>query len=456
MTPSLKVLKETIKKLINKGNYSALERLLQKTHKGDIVAIFRYFSNSERLKVFEIIMKQNLEKASDILYDLDEDLQIEILRGLPEKNAIRILLTFSSGEIAKLIDKLPENIKKGVLNKLEDEERKELEKYISYGENTIVHLISEEYLKINENKTVEDALNLVKASPQEEDIEIIYIYAIDDEDHLTGVVSLKELLVSPLNAQVKDIMVREPIYIRNNASKEEVIQLFKRYDLYLLPVVDEEEKLIGVIYIDDILDAIDEKTTEEVFKLAGSKEDELFYANQVFKIVKLRLPWLLTTVFGELLTAFIISLFDLTIQKAIPIIFFLPLVAAVSGNISSQSAIITAQGFLTGKITDSKREFFRILLRELKIALIIGLIVSFIVGFISFIWLSNHILGVLVGIALFTNIIVAAFLGGFLPFLLKLLKKDVALATTPLTLTLNDIIGITVYLSIAMYFVNLF
>jgi len=456
MTPSLKVLKETIKKLINKGNYSALERLLQKTHKGDIVAIFRYFSHSERLKVFEIIMKQNLEKASDILYDLDEDLQIEILRGLPEKNAIRILLTFSSGEIAKLIDKLPDNIKKGVLNKLEDEERKELEKYISYGENTIVHLISEEYLKINENKTVEDALNLVKASPQEEDIEIIYIYAIDDEDHLTGVVSLKELLVSPLNAQVKDIMVREPIYIRNNASKEEVIQLFKRYDLYLLPVVDEEEKLIGVIYIDDILDAIDEKTTEEVFKLAGSKEDELFYANQVFKIVKLRLPWLLTTVFGELLTAFIISLFDLTIQKAIPIIFFLPLVAAVSGNISSQSAIITAQGFLTGKITDSKREFFRILLRELKIALIIGLIVSFIVGFISFIWLSNHILGVLVGIALFINIIVSAFLGGFLPFLLKLLKKDVALATTPLTLTLNDIIGITVYLSIAMYFVNLF
>ena len=401
-------------------------------------------------------MKQNLEKASDILYDLDEDLQIEILRSLPEKNAIRILLTFSSGEIAKLIDKLPDNIKKGVLSKLEDEERKELEKYISYGENSIVHLISKEYLKINENKTVEDALNLVKASPQEEDIEIIYIYAIDDEDHLTGVVSLKELLVSPPNTQVKDIMVREPIYIRNNASKEEVIQLFKRYDLYLLPVVDEEEKVIGVIYIDDILDAIDEKSTEEVFKLAGSKEDELFYANQVFKIVKLRLPWLLITVFGELLTAFIISLFNLTIQKAIPVIFFLPLVAAVSGNISSQSAIITAQGFLTGKITESKREFFRILLRELKIALIIGLIVSFIVGFISFIWLSNHILGVLVGIALFINIIVSALLGGFLPFLLKLLEKDVALATTPLTLTLNDIIGITVYLSIAMYFVNLF
>ncbi len=456
MTPSLKVLKETIKKLINKGNYTALERLLQKTHKGDIVAIFRYLSQSERLKVFEIIMKQNLEKASDILYDLDEDLQIEILRGLPEKSAIRVLLTFSSGEIAKLIDKLPDSIKKGVLEKLEDEERQELEKYISYGEDTIVHLISEEYLKINENKTVEDALNLVKASPQDEDIEIIYIYAVDDEDHLTGVVSLKELLVSPPNAQVKDIMVREPIYIRNNASKEEVIQLFKRYDLYLLPVVDEEEKLIGVIYIDDILDAIDEKTTEEVFKLAGSKEDELFYANQVFKIVKLRLPWLLTTVFGELLTAFIISLFDVTIQKAIPIIFFLPLVAAISGNISSQSAIITAQGFLTGKITDSTREFFRILLRELKIALIIGLIVSFIVGFISFIWLSNHILGVLVGIALFINIIVSAVLGGFLPFLLKLLKKDVALATTPLTLTLNDIIGITVYLSMATYFVKLF
>jgi len=455
MTPSLKVLKETVQKLINKGNYTALERLLQRTHKGDIVAIFRYLSPSQRVKVFQIVMKQNLEKASDILYDLDEDIQIEILRNLPEKDAVRILLTFSSGEIVKLLDKLPQSIKEGVLEKLEDEEKEEIEKYISYGEDTIVHLISEEYIKVDENKTVEDALNVVKASPKEEDIEIIYIYAVDKENHITGVVSLKELLVSPPNAQVKDVMVRNPIYIRSNATKEEVIQLFKRYDLYLLPVVDEEEKLIGVIYIDDILDAIDEKTTEEVFKLAGSKEDELFYTNQILKIVRIRFPWLLTTVFGELLTAFIISLFDFTIQKNIPIIFFLPLVAAISGNISSQSAIITARGFLTGKITDNKMEFLRVLLRELKIAFTIGLIVSFIVGLISFLWLSNHILGILVALALFINIIVSAFLGGLLPFLLKILKKDVALATTPLTLTLNDIIGITLYLSMATYFVNL-
>jgi len=454
LTPSLKVLKETVKKLINKGNYYALERLLQRTHKGDIVAIFRNLSPAERVKVFETIMKQNLEKASDILYDLDEDLQVEILRNLPEKLAVRVLLTFSSGEIAKLIDKLPDKIKEGVLEKLEEEDRKELEKYISYGDDTIVHLISDEYIKINENKTVEDALNLIKAYPQDEDIEIVYIYAVDDKGHLTGVVSLKELLVSPPNAQIKDVMTRDVISIKSNATKEEVIQLFKRYDLYLLPVVNEEEKLAGVIYIDDIIDAISEKTTEEVFKLAGSKEDELFYANQVLKIVKLRLPWIITTVFGELLTAFIISEFEMAIKRAISIIFFLPLVAAVSGSISSQAAIITAQGFLSGKITDSKKEYLRVLFRELKVAFVIGIIVSFIVGFTSFLWLSNHIIGILVGLTLIVNIILSAFLGGILPFLLKLLKKDIALATTPITLTLNDIIGITVYLLLATYFVN--
>ena len=454
MTPSLKVLKETIRKLINKRSFAALERLISRTPKGDIVAIFRYLSPSERIKIFKILMEQNIQKASDLLYDLDDDLKIEIIRSLPEKDAIRILLTLSSGEIAKVIDKLPEKLRNQVLSKLEEEERKEVEKYISYGDNSIVHLISDEFLSIDEDKTVEDALNLIRTSPEDEDIEIVYIYVVDKDGKLRGVVSLRELLVAPPNAQLKDVMTRDVIFVKADTPREEVIELFKHHDLYLLPVVDDEKNLVGVIYIDDIIDAISEKTTEEVFKLAGSKEDELFYTQEPLKIVKLRIPWILASVFGELLTAFIISEFEITLKKALSIVFFLPLVAAVSGNISSQSAIITIQAILMKKIEDNKREFLRILIRELKVASLIAVLVSFIVGLVSFIWLSNHILGIVVGIAILLNIIVAAFLGGSLPFILHLLKKDPTLATTPIMLTINDIVAITVYLSIATLFIS--
>jgi len=296
MTPTLNVLKETIKRLIYKGNIKALERILLKSHKGDIVAIFRHLTHQERIKTFQVLMKVDLSKASDVLYDLDEDIQIEILRSLPVKDAVRILLTFSTGEIAPLIDKIPEDVRAQLLQKLDEEERKELEKYISYGGDSVTSLITEEFISVTEEKSVGEVLNLLKTAP--EDLEIVYVYIVDKKDRLVGVVSIKELLTAPENVHIKDIMTTDVISIRTDATKEDAIEIFQRYDLLALPVVDEDEKLVGVIYIDDILDAITEKTTEEFFKMAGAQEEELFYTNQIVKIAKLRLPWILVSVFG--------------------------------------------------------------------------------------------------------------------------------------------------------------
>lgn len=452
LTPTLNVLKETFKRLLYKGNYKALERILQKTHKGDLVAIFRYLSHQERVKIFQILMNVDIEKASDLLYDLDEDIQLEILRALPTKEAVRILITFSTGEIAKIIDKLPVDLQNALLQKLAAEEREELEKFISYGEDSIAPLISEEYIAVEEEKTIEEVLNVIRSAP--EDVEIIYIYIVDKKDRLIGVASIKEILTAPPNAQIKDIMTTDVISIKENATKSEAIDIFQRYDLLIIPVVNDENELIGVIYIDDILDAITEKTTEDFFKMAGAQEEELFYTNQIFKTAKLRLPWLLVVVFGELVSAFIISAFDFTIKQFLPIIFFLPLVAAISGMISSQSAIITARGLATGKITEYFKDFLHFLLREVKVAVLIAFVVALIVGVIASIWISAHVIGIVVGIALFFNIVIAAFVGGILPYISLKLNKDPTVATGPITLTLNDIFGILIYLGIATLFLE--
>jgi len=452
LTPTLNVLKETLKRLLYKGNYKALERILQKTHKGDLVVIFRYLSHQERIKVFQILMNIDIEKASDLLYDLDEDIQIEILRALPIKEALRILITFSTGEISRIIDKLPVELQNAILEKLAEEEKKELEKFISYGEDSIASLISEDYIAVEEEKTVEDVLNIIRSAP--EDTEIIYIYVVDKKDRLIGVVSIKEILTAPPNAQIKDIMNTDVISIRADATKNEAIDIFQRYDLLMIPVVDEEDELIGVIYIDDILDAITEKTTEDFFKMAGAQEEELFYTNQILKTAKLRLPWLLVVVFGGLVSAFIVSVFDFTIRQFLPIVFFLPLVVTISGMISSQSAIITARGLSTGKITEYFKDFLQFLFREVKVALIIAFVVATIVGVVSSIWISTHIIGVVIGTALFFNIIVAAFVGGLLPYISLKIHKDPTVATGPITLTLNDILGILIYLGTATLFLK--
>ncbi len=452
LTPTLNVLKETLKRLLYKGNYRALERILEKTHKGDLVAIFRYLSHQERVKVFQILMNIDIEKASDLLYDLDEDIQIEILRALPIKEALRILITFSTGEISRIIDKLPVELQNAILAKLAEEEKEELEKFISYGEDSIAPLISEEYIAVEEEKTVEDVLNIIRSAP--EDIEVIYIYVVDKKDRLVGVASIKEILTAPPNAQIKDIMNTEVISIRADATKSEAIDIFQRYDLLIIPVVDEENELIGVIYIDDILDAITEKTTEDFFKMAGAQEEELFYTNQILKTAKLRLPWLLVVVFGELVSAFIISVFDFTIRQFLPVVFFLPLVAAISGMISSQSAIITARGLATGKITEYFKDFLQFLFREVKVAVIIAFVVATIVGIVSSIWISTHIIGVVIGTALFLNIVIAAFVGGLLPYISLKIHKDPTVATGPITLTLNDILGILIYLGTATVFLE--
>jgi magnesium transporter len=451
LTPSLEVLKETVNRLIDKGNYKALERILEKSHKGDIVSIFRYLDHQKRVKLFQILMEIDLEKASDVLYDLDEDLQIEVLRSLPINKATRILLTFSTGEISEIIDKLPEKLQNSVLSKLEEEEREEIQKYISY-KDSIAPLISEDYIALLENKTVEDAINAYKTAPF--DIDIAYIYVVDKKNRLVGVVSIKDLLNSPSNVQLKDIMNRDVISLLENASKEDAIEIMKRYDLLSIPVINEDEVLIGVIYIEEIIDALSEKTTEEFFKFAGATEEELFYSNQILKIANLRLPWLFASAVGELLAAFIISMFNYTIVQFLPIIFFLPLVTAMSGNISSQSAIITTRGLSTGQITEYTKSFIFTLLKEIRIALIVGLIISIFVGVIAFIWISNHILGIVVAVALLFNMVFAALIGGSLPFVLSKIGKDPALATGPLTATLSDIIGVLVYLAIATIFIQ--
>lgn len=452
LNPVLNVLKDTIVKAIGKNDYKTLERVILKSHKGDIAEVIRFIPRNDRIKLFSFLMKTDSKKAYQVFLDLDEELQVDILRGMHHKETINFLTELPAPEIARIIENLPQEVKNGVLEKLEDEERNRLEKILREGEDTVASIIRQDYLSMPDDITVEQAIENIKDTPA--DTETVYIYITDEKGRLVGVVSPVELIKAPSNAMLKDIMVRDIIVARENQTKEEAIDLFRRYDLYILPVVDEDDVLKGVIYIEDILDVISEKTTEDFFKMAGAQEEEMFYSNRILKIAKLRMPWLLIATFGEFITAFIISGFRFTIEEFLPIIFFIPMVAALSGNISSQAAIITARGLSTGKLSENFSDYVSSVIKEFKVALIVGFVISLIVGSISFVWISNHMLGVIVGVSMFFSVTVAAITGSLIPYITYKLNKDPTLATGPITLTINDIIGIAIYLGIATYFIH--
>lgn len=452
MSPIIEVLKETIKRLIAKHDYKTLEKLISKTHKGDIAEVLKYLSKEERLHIINILIKTNIDKASNVFTDLDEDIKAEILRNLNSKDLALILINLPSSEIIKILDLIPEDTKSFILKNLQEDKLKEINMIASKEEDSIATVISKNYIALFENTTVAEALEAIKQSP--EDIEVFYIYVVDDKNRLVGVVSFKDILNNAPNINLKDIMNRDLIFVNINQTKEEVIDIFKRYDLYMLPVVDDNEVLQGVVYIQNILDVISEKTTEEFFKMAGAQEEELFYQDKTFKIAKLRLPWLLVTTFGEFITAIIISFFHYTLEQFLPIIFFLPMVAALSGNISSQAAIITARGLKEGRFSKNIYDYIQSVIKELKVSLVLGLTIGIFVGLTSSLWISNHKLGIIVGIALFFSMFIAGLLGSLIPYLMDRFDKDPTIATGPIVLTLNDIVAISIYLTVAAYFIH--
>jgi magnesium transporter len=452
MSPIIEVLKETLRRSVQRHDIKTIEKVLTKTHKGDIAEVLKYLSKEERVKIFNILYKMNPDKAAVVFTDFDDIVKIEIIRSIHIKDAVDFILKLPTTEIASIIENIPEDIKIAVIENLKGDEKEELKHLLSEGEDTVASLIQEDFIYILDVATVEEVIDKVKE--HNEDREIIYIYVVDEKKKLVGVISLKEIITNPLNIMVKDIMRRGLIVLNINDTKEDAIETFRRYDLYVLPVVDEEGILQGVVYIEDILDVMSEKTTEDFFKMAGAKEEELFYADKTFKIAKLRLPWLLIATVGEFITAIIISLFDYTISEFIQVVYFLPMVAALSGNISSQAAIITARGLKEGRLTENTIDYLLTVFRELKVAIFIGIIIGILVGVVASLWISNHILGIIVAIALFFSIIFAGLIGSLVPFIMYKLEKDPTLATGPLSLTLTDIVGISIYFVVATLFIH--
>jgi magnesium transporter len=448
MDQKLQILLDTVKKLIRRGAYPNLTNVVAKTHPADIAHLFRYLDQKEQRVFFNLI--EDSETAASVLSELDHGTGAQLLEKIDTETITGILQEMPYDDAVDIIRNMPEEKAEEILQIMEDEHSDEIEELLKYGEDTAGGIMATEIFSLREDMTVKEA---VAALQEAKDVEMVfYVYVTDEHNHLVGVLSLRNLLTVPPSTRLRNIMTTDVISVRTDMDQEEVAHLVAKYDILAIPVVDEGNKLMGIITVDDVIDVMRQEATEDMFKMAGASEEELLYGYKSFKIARLRLPWLVTNLFGGVITGYLMWRFKVTLKEVIALISFIPVITGMGGNVGGQSATIVVRGFATGRIDFSTLR--QVFYKEVRVGLIMGTVCGTVTGLIAFFWHHNPYLGLVVGLAMVTAMTVAASMGVIATSFFKKIGIDPAIASSPFVQTANDITGILIYFGTATLFIN--
>jgi len=448
MDQKLQLLHDTVKKLIRRGAYPNLTKIITKTHPADVAHLFPSLDLKEQRILFNLI--GDADTAAYVLSELDHATGAQLLEQIDKETITGILQEMAYDDAVDIIQNMPEDVAEEILQIMEDEDSQEIEELLKFDEDTAGGIMSTEIFSLKEEMTVREA---IEALQQAEDVEMVfYLYVTDEHGHLVGVLSLRQLLTVPPSKRLRDIMIREVISVRTDVDQEEVAHQVAKYNILAIPVVDDENKLRGLITVDDVIDVMRQEATEDIFLMAGSTDEELLYGNKSLKIARIRLPWLLTNLFGGVITGYLMWLFKVTLKEVIALISFIPVITGMGGNVGIQSATIVVRGFATGRIDFStlRQVFFK----ELRVGVIMGAVCGLTLGLVAFGWHHNPYLGLVVGLAMITAMTVATTMGVLAPMFFKKIGFDPAIASTPFVQTANDITGILIYFGTATLFLS--
>jgi len=420
---------------------------LSELHRADVAEILEELTDEQAKIIFELFED---EESAEILIELDDEHRETVLEDLSSQEiAEELIENLDSDDAADVIADLPSGKKEEVLSHIEDiEHASDIVDLLSYPENTAGGLMAKELIQVNENWSVLRCVREMRK--QAEDVDKVYtIYVVDENDVLKGTLSLKKLLLAPEKSYIEKIYNEKVISVKANYDDEEVANIMDKYDLIVLPVIDDLNRLIGRITIDDVVDVMKEEAMEDYNKASGISE-QIDSSDSISTMTRARLPWLLIGLMGGIMGAQVIGLYD--IKNNIQLALFTPLIAAMGGNVGVQSAAIIVQGLAGNTLgMDSLSER---LFKELGIALLNGLICSGLIMLITYMLGYPSAIFLTVSISLMAVIIFAALFGTFVPLTLNKYKIDAALATGPFITTVNDVLGLFIYFSIAKLFMN--
>jgi len=437
-----------IESLIEKHDDVGLHNYLETMHAADIAEVLENLETDEQRLVFGLLSD---EMATEVLEELGSEDFSELIKALTYEKKVTLLDLMSQDDIVDKLNELSEDRQKEIIAFLDYEDAADVKDLLLYEEDTAGGIMTKDYVSIKKTYSIYYAIETLRAiSPDAETI--YYIYVTDDYDRLVGVISLRELIIAAPNKSVESVMNENIITVNLNDDQEEVAKIVSKYDLLAVPVVDDDNVMHGIITIDDILDVIEEEATEDIYKFVGTSEEEAYEHDdslfeRVRNSVKSRLPWLLITILGGLMSATILASYQTTISANATLALFMPLLTGMGGNVGTQSSTITVRNIAMRVIEGA--DIFRTLIHEISVGLFVGIICSLLVASAALIMKVEYHIAIIVGIAMCANMTTAATIGTLVPLVFKRIGIDPAVASAPFITTTIDLTGLSIYFTLA-------
>jgi magnesium transporter len=450
LSPKLQLLVSTVARLLRRHADKSLSKVLAKQRPEDVAVILRHVTQGEWLPLLNACPDDDFR--AEVLSETDEYVAGVLVSDMPPARAVELLHLMDPDDVADIVGELEEEKQTEILALLNKGHGEDVEELLSYGDETAGGIMNPVFFSLHRHVTAEQAIAQLRSAERVE--MAFYVYVVNDEDQLVGVVSLRDLVTTAPDTPLDDIMTSAVISVNAEMDQEEVARLASRYGFLAIPVVDDHHKLLGIVTIDDVIDVIKEEATEDFLRMAGADSDLLETGSSIRRHIRSRVVWLVASAAGGLVAAALMGVFELQLAKILPLAFFVPVVIGMGGNVGTQSSTIVVRGIAMGRI-DVKRLWW-VLGREALVGMTLGVIYGLAVGLFGFLWFkgggagwTSLQLAAVVSTSVVGSMTVAAAVGSFIPLIMERLHIDPAVATGPFVTTAIDMLGILLYFSIA-------
>ena len=450
-----RLLLEQVNDLLENNKVLELRELLEEYHTMDILDVMENLDEEMKVKLFEVLP---IDVSASILEESGSDFFRTMLSLIDVQHGRNILEQMSLDDLTDILSELDEDERQRIINLLNKEDAEDVKKLLGYEEESTGGIMTTGYIEVNENMTAKEAIDHMRQNAEDAET-IYYIYVVDNDEKLVGVLSLRELITARDSVVVGDLMSENIISVYDDDDRELAVKLVSKYDLIAIPVVDRENVLKGIITVDDIIDVMEEEATEDLYKLAGSSEHERDVAEkpnstmleQIASSVRARIPWLILILIGGLFTAIILT--KTTFVEGLTYVKFLcfvPVILGMGGSVGMQASSLTIM-----TLSNNEENIdFKTVLKEGAVGLITGLLCSIIIGIMAYLILDNLNMAVVIAICVLINMVVGSMIGSFTPLMLKHLSGDISIISSPLISVLLDMIGVVLFFIITTIFLS--
>ena len=443
---------EEILNLIENQKFNDLREYLEQVKSADFPSLFEELDKDKMIVIYRILSK---EKAADVFAELDPDIQEDLINCFTDRELKNVINELFMDDAVDLIEEMPSNVVKRILKNVKESDRKIINELLEYSEDSAGGIMTTEFIDLKENMTVESAFDKIRKIGLDKET-VYYCYVLTVDRKLIGFVDLKYLLVADKKEKIRNIMKTNVITVTTSTDKEEVAKMFDKYNFLALPVVDKENRLVGIVTIDDAIDVLQDEVEEDFEKMAAvTPSDDSYFKTGVFKHARNRIVWLIFLMLASIITGNVLSMYENAFAAVPILVAFVPLLMGTGGNCGAQASTLVIRGLSQDEI--KLKDFFKVWWKEIRVAVVVGITLALINSLRIFIQYgqSQMELAIVVGLTLIIVSMLAKSLGCILPMLAKKLKLDPAIMASPLITTIVDTCSVLVYFNLAVIILGL-